>query len=65
MLFRSYEDSLEVKPADWWSENASEDGYCVQFEEGPYAWALGYVTKVPGVWVEPYNSFVLMVYPND
>jgi hypothetical protein len=58
-----YSGKPEVKPSSWWREGS--EGYCVQWEEGPDSWAVDWAHDVAGVFAEPYNSFVLFLYPED
>lgn len=43
-------------------EELSEGSWSIDWEDGPYEWAYGYETAVPGVFVEPIFSFVLGVF---
>ena len=54
-------DLLVQEPGHW----ADGDAWYVCWEEGPYEWAMDVDNPsiVPGLFVEPYNSFVLAIYP--
>lgn len=45
-------------------EELDEDSWVISWEEGPDDWAMNaWPSEVPGVFVEPINSFTLAVHP--
>ncbi|WNO25896.1 hypothetical protein SEA_ALTADENA_74 [Arthrobacter phage Altadena] len=57
------EDGPRLRDSD--HEELREGCWSIDWEEGPYEWALDFAGEVrlPGVLVEPINSFVLGIYP--
>lgn len=50
------------EPGHW----ADGESWYVCWEEGPYEWALNVpYAAVPGLFLEPYNNFVLAVTTDD
>lgn len=69
--FPGYSTDPIMQDSDHWG-SASDDVRYICWEEGPYEWAMkvsnpddAHYMKIPGIFLEPYNSFVLAVIPED
>ena len=70
--FPGYSTNPVIQDHDHWADGVDESVRFICWEEGPYEWAMKvsnpdsrWHIEVDGIFLEPYNSFVLAVMPKD